>query len=151
MVRGKSTEEIEQEIVEFLAETSPRVSVRSADRSSTSTPTTTRDTRIEVPGDFGIPLKFVLRPAKVTTSYEGRQQTTTARRAARATDAWFVLDAYGTYLGALQMGSGPEPWSVRRVQQETSSVGPEGVTLRQLLRTGRTWREAVARGWWALE
>lgn len=115
-------------------------------------PSTTKETRLEVPGRTGHPFTVVLRPASVRTTYLNGSETKTVTLAKRSEEQWLVSTKSGRYLGILQEGSGREPWGVAQLATETTTIGGSGVRVRSYILTAPTWRDAIAEGalvWWA--
>src|SRR5436190_9318523 len=58
-------------------------------------PSTTKETRLEVPGRTGHPFTVVLRPASVRTTYLNGSETKTVTLAKRSEEQWLVSTKSG--------------------------------------------------------
>jgi len=115
-------------------------------------PSTTKETRLEVPGRTGHPFTVVLCPASMRTTYLNGSETRTVTLAKRSEEQWLVSTKSGRYLGVLREGSGREPWGVAQLASETTTIGSSGARVRSYILTAATWWDAIAEGalvWWA--
>lgn len=115
-------------------------------------PSKTGDTKLTItdgPSSF----TFILRPAKVKIDYAVSGGELRAFPVARSDEAWFVLDKSGGYLGVVEEGAadaGSDGWGCLQFADRArhGAVPAAGLRLSAVLRTGDSWKDAIANSWW---
>lgn len=116
------------------------------------TPAKTGDTKLTIT-DGRSSFVFILRPAKVKIDYSASGGELRAFSVGRSDEAWFVLDKSGGYLGVVEEGAasaGDDGWGCLQFADRArrGAIPAEGVRLSAALRTGESWKDAIANSWW---